>query len=97
MQCVFPVERFHAFGKTVSGIIPTRKTQFWTCFLCMNPGYNEENWRIIQENAKLLDIPLTTFETQIFDSVAEVDKNPCYLCARMRRGISVLQGKRVRL
>ena len=45
----------------------------------MNPGYNEENWRIIQENAKLLDIPLTTFETQIFDSVAEVDKNPCYL------------------
>ena len=41
---------------------------------------------IIQENAKLLDIPLTTFETQIFDSVAEVDKNPCYLCARMRRG-----------
>ena len=32
----------------------------------MNPGYNEENWRIIQENAKLLDIPLTTFETQIF-------------------------------
>lgn len=52
----------------------------------MNPGYNEENWRIIQKNAKLLDIPLTTFETQIFDSVAEVDKNPCYLCARMRRG-----------
>lgn len=62
------------------------KRNFGLVFLCMNPGYNEENWRIIQENAKLLDIPLTTFETQIFDSVAEVDKNPCYLCARMRRG-----------
>ena len=65
------------------------KRNFGLVFLCMNPGYNEENWRIIQENAKLLDIPLTTFETQIFDSVAEVDKNP--------KRISVLQGKRVRL
>ena len=62
------------------------KRNFGLVFLCMNPGYNEDNCRIIQENAKLLDIPLTTFETQIFDSVAEVDKNPCYLCARMRRG-----------
>ena len=52
----------------------------------MNPGYKEENWNIIKENAKLLGIPLTVFETDIFDSVAEVDKNPCYLCARMRRG-----------
>ena len=62
------------------------KRNFELEFLCMNPGYNAENWNIIQENAKLLDIPLTVFETDIFDSVAEVDKNPCYLCARMRRG-----------
>ena len=62
------------------------KRNFEVEFLCMNPGYNEENWNIIKENAKLLGIPLTVFETDIFDSVAEVDKNPCYLCARMRRG-----------
>ncbi|MCR5369554.1 MAG: tRNA 2-thiocytidine biosynthesis protein TtcA [Clostridium sp.] len=55
-------------------------------FLCMNPGYNEENWDLIQENAKTLGIPLTHFESQIFDIVADIDKSPCYLCARMRRG-----------
>ena len=47
------------------------KRNFGLVFLCMNPGYNEENWRIIQKNAKLLDIPLTTFETQIFDSAVD--------------------------
>ena len=52
----------------------------------MNPGYNEANWNIIQNNAKILNIPLTVFESEIFDIVASVDKSPCYLCARMRRG-----------
>ena len=55
-------------------------------FLCMNPGYNEDNWQIIKDNAKILGIDLTVFNTEIFDTVAEIDKNPCYLCARMRRG-----------
>ncbi|MCD8333555.1 MAG: ATPase [Clostridiales bacterium] len=62
------------------------RANFELVFLTMNPGYNEENWRIIQDNAKLLGIPLTVFETEIFDTVATIDKNPCYLCARMRRG-----------
>lgn len=62
------------------------KFHFETVFLVMNPGYNEDNWKIIQDNARLLGIPLTVFETQIFDTVAEIEKNPCYLCARMRRG-----------
>lgn len=60
--------------------------RFDLTFLCMNPGYNEDNWKIIEDNAKLLEIDLTVFETQIFDTVAGIDKNPCYLCARMRRG-----------
>ena len=55
-------------------------------FLVMNPGYNADNWKIIQNNARILGIPLTVFETEIFDVVAGIDKNPCYLCARMRRG-----------
>lgn len=62
------------------------KVQFELKFLVMNPGYNEENWKIIQDNAKILGIPLTTFESDIFNIVADIDKNPCYLCARMRRG-----------
>lgn len=62
------------------------KFPFELVFLVMNPGYNEDNWKIIQDNAKLLDIPLTVFESDIFNIVAEVDRNPCYLCARMRRG-----------
>ncbi|MCD8156862.1 MAG: tRNA 2-thiocytidine biosynthesis protein TtcA [Clostridiales bacterium] len=62
------------------------RANFELVFLPMNPGYNEENWQRIQENAKLLGIPLRVFETEIFDTVATIDKNPCYLCARMRRG-----------
>lgn len=62
------------------------KFPFELVFLVMNPGYNEDNWKIIQDNAKVLGIPLTVFETEIFDIVAGIDKNPCYLCARMRRG-----------
>ena len=62
------------------------KVNFDVVFLVMNPGYNEDNWNIILNNAKLLGIPLTVFESDIFDTVATIDKNPCYLCARMRRG-----------
>jgi tRNA(Ile)-lysidine synthase TilS/MesJ/rhodanese-related sulfurtransferase len=62
------------------------KFDFELVFLCMNPGYNADNWKIIQDNAKLLGINLTVFESEIFDIVADIDKNPCYLCARMRRG-----------
>ncbi len=55
-------------------------------FLVMDPGYNEINKQTIINNAKLLDIPINIFETQIFDIVAGVEESPCYLCARMRRG-----------
>lgn len=62
------------------------RNNFDLVFLVMNPGYHEENWRIIQNNARLLGIPLTVFETDIFNIVAGVEESPCYLCARMRRG-----------
>jgi tRNA 2-thiocytidine biosynthesis protein TtcA len=62
------------------------KISFELEFLVMDPGYNEINRQTIINNAKLLDIPIRIFETQIFDIVAEVDQSPCYLCARMRRG-----------
>lgn len=55
-------------------------------FLVMNPGYNDVNRQRIIDNAKLMDIPIRMFETKIFNIVANIDNNPCYLCARMRRG-----------
>ncbi len=59
---------------------------FELVFLVMDPGYNEENRRKIMENAELLHIPVTVFKSQIFDIANSVEKSPCYLCARMRRG-----------
>ena len=55
-------------------------------FLAMDPGYAPANRRKIEENARLLDIPITIFETDVFDVANAAEKNPCYLCARMRRG-----------
>lgn len=63
-----------------------RKVKFDLVFLVMDPGYNEINRKVIEENARLLNIPVTIFETSIFDAVYEIEKSPCYLCARMRRG-----------
>ncbi len=62
------------------------KIDFDLVFLVMNPGYNEANKQKIIDNAKLLNIPITMFETKIFDVVEEIDDHPCYICARMRRG-----------
>lgn len=55
-------------------------------FLVMDPGYNEVNRQKIESNAALMNIPITVFETNIFDVANQAEKNPCYLCARMRRG-----------
>ena len=63
-----------------------RKFDFELVFLVMDPGYSSENRAIIEANARLMNIPITVFETNIFDSVYNVENNPCYLCARMRRG-----------
>ncbi|MGN0297818.1 MAG: ATP-binding protein [Lachnospiraceae bacterium] len=62
------------------------KFPFELVFLVMDPGYNEMNRMIIENNAKLLEIPVTIFESTIFESVFHIEKSPCYLCARMRRG-----------
>ena len=59
---------------------------FELTFLVMDPGYNPRNRALIEENAKLLGIPVTIFESDIFDVTVQVEKSPCYLCARMRRG-----------
>ncbi len=55
-------------------------------YLVMDPGYNKENRQKIESNAALLHIPITVFDTGIFDIANSADGSPCYLCARMRRG-----------
>ena len=62
------------------------KFPFELVFLVMDPGYSEANRKIIENNAKLMDIPITIFESEIFDAVYDIEDSPCYLCARMRRG-----------
>ena len=63
-----------------------RQVEFELTFLVMDPGYNKENRALIESNAEALGIPITIFESMIFDTVDNVDKSPCYLCARRRRG-----------
>ena len=62
------------------------KFPFEVVFLVMDPGYSPENRRIIERNAESMSIPVEIFESTIFDSVFHIEKNPCYICARMRRG-----------
>ena len=62
------------------------KFPFEVVFLVMDPGYSPENRCVIEENARSMSIPVHIFESDIFDSVYNIEKNPCYICARMRRG-----------
>ncbi len=63
-----------------------RQCGFRLTFLVMDPGYNKENRALIESNAKALGIPVSIFESEIFDAVDTIEKSPCYICARMRRG-----------
>jgi tRNA(Ile)-lysidine synthase TilS/MesJ len=62
------------------------KTSFELVFLIMDPGYDRDNRLVVERNAELLGIPVTIFETDIFNIVEKMDDGACYLCARMRRG-----------
>ena len=62
------------------------KINFDLEFIVMDPGYKSENRKLIEDNAKRLNIPITIFESNIFSIVDKVEESPCYLCARMRRG-----------
>lgn len=64
-------------------------------FIVMDPGYNEVNRKKIEDNAKLLHIPIEIFESDIFKITSTVDKSPCYLCARMRRGHLYAKAKEI--
>ena len=69
------------------------KFPFELVYLVMDPGYSKTVRSQIEDNAKLLDIPVTVFETKLFDVVSESGKSPCFLCARMRRGVLYQKAK----
>jgi len=69
------------------------KYKFEIVFLCMDPGYSKKNLEKIKENAKILNIPIQFFSSNIFETVKNIDRSPCYLCARMRRGYLYAKAK----
>ena len=81
-------------AKCMQEILRHGKMEFGLHFLVMDPGYNPENRRMIEENARIMGIPITVFESDIFE-VVDVDQSPCYLCARMRRGHLYANAKRL--
>ena len=87
MVCISGGKDSFLLAKCMEEMKKHGKVKFDLEYVCMNPGYNDYNKEMILENAKILNIPLKMFETNIFDTVAGLTEgNPCYLCARMRRG-----------
>ena len=86
MVCISGGKDSFLLAKCIQELQRHGKYPFQVHYVCMDPGYNDENRQLILQNAKRLDIDLVMFSSDIFDIVSEVDKSPCYLCARMRRG-----------
>ncbi len=86
MVCISGGKDSFLLAKCIQELSRHGKVPFTAKYVCMNPGYNEKNKELILENAKLLNIDLEMFESDIFDIISDVEKSPCYLCARMRRG-----------
>ena len=84
--CISGGKDSFAMAKLFQELKRHNKIPFEPVFLVMDPGYSRENREIIERNAQALQIPVTVFETDIFDSVLNIEKSPCYICARMRRG-----------
>ena len=80
-------------AKLFQEILRHGKKNFDVIFLVMNPGYNRENYDLIMKNARIMNIPVEVFESDIFDVTSVVDGSPCYLCARMRRGALYAKAK----
>lgn len=86
MVCISGGKDSFLLAKCIQELIKHGKFPFTAHYVVMDPGYNKINRKLIEENAKLLNVPIEIFETNIFDVTATVEGNPCYLCARMRRG-----------
>ena len=86
MVCISGGKDSFLLAKCIQELIKHGKFPFTAHYVVMDPGYNKVNRHLIEKYAKLLNVPIEIFETNIFDVTAKVEGNPCYLCARMRRG-----------
>ena len=87
MVCISGGKDSFLLAKCIQELKKHGKVNFEAKYVVMNPGYNKDNLNYIKDNAKILDIPLEIFESDIFEVVSKVSPSePCYLCARMRRG-----------
>ena len=87
MVCISGGKDSFMLAKCIQELQRHGNVKFNAHYVVMDPGYNEYNRNFILDNAKILNVPIEMFESDIFDVVANVDsKSPCYLCARMRRG-----------
>ena len=87
MVCISGGKDSFLLAKCIQELILHGNFKFEARYVCMDPGYNKINREYIENNAKLLNIPLEIFESDIFASVDSMNaKSPCYMCARMRRG-----------
>ena len=87
MVCISGGKDSFLLAKCVQELQKHGGVPFEVCYVCMNPGYNEVNKEKILENAKILNINLEMFDSDIFEVANSLnEKSPCYMCARMRRG-----------
>lgn len=87
MVCISGGKDSFLLAKCIQEIKKHGKIDFEAKYVVMDPGYNHKNLELIKDNAKLLNVPIEIFKSDIFEVVSTVDiKSPCYLCARMRRG-----------
>ena len=86
MVCISGGKDSFLLAKCIQELQRHGKFKFDAKYVVMNPGYTEKNKNHIIKNAEIMNIPIEIFESDIFDIVDKVDKSPCYLCARMRRG-----------
>ena len=86
MCCISGGKDSFLMAKCLEELQKHGRVPFEVEYVCMNPGYNDYNLNMIKDNAKILNVPIKFFETDIFDIVEKQEKSPCYLCAKMRRG-----------
>ena len=87
MVCISGGKDSFLLAKCIQELVRHGKVKFQAKYVVMNPGYSQNNLELIKENAATLNIPIEIFDSDIFDSVSEIDiRTACYLCARMRRG-----------
>ena len=87
MVCISGGKDSFLLAKCIQELIKHGKVKFEAKYVCMDPGYNKKNRELIETNAKILNIPIEVFESDVFQVAEKLNgENPCYMCARMRRG-----------